>query len=280
VYIVDNKYTSDFVYPYVSQTDQMVFRFILSGEMAICSDSKQNIALSGEPSISYFSSSKSAKNQITYKKGSDHKMITLYISRERIRKLLAPKISNNQTSTIQRLFNTDGLEGCSLVIIPEIRNIVTDIFTTQFFGPLRKTYVAAKIQELLCYTVNHISSSRHSTGRVENIISLRDQEKISAVFRVLNDEYITPPSIESLSRSVGLNRTNLRKYFKIIHGQTIYEFCKNKRMAEAKSLLLHSDMNITQLAQYLGYNYSANFTLAFKKFYGIRPKDIKKLPRS
>lgn len=274
VYIVDNKYTSDFVYPYISQRDHMVFRFVLSGEMVICSSQSQNITLDG-PSVNYFSSSKSVKNQIIYTKGSDHKMITLYISRQKIKQLLMPS-SNDESALVSSLFNTEGLSGCNLMLIPEIRNIITEIFVTQFFGPLRQVYITAKIQELLCYTIKYISSNRLSSGKLENIIGLRDQQKIKQVFDILNVDYLMPPTIDSLARTVGLNRTNLRKFFKTIHGQTIYDFCKNKRMVEAKSRLLHSNMNITQLSQYLGYNHSANFTLAFKNFYGVLPKDIKK----
>lgn len=267
-YIVDNEYVSDFSLPYVSQKDHMVFRFALHGDMVIKSDRDQNIVLNGA-GVTYFSSPEKVRTEINYGKGSSHKMITLYVSREKLRELWRTPNSDNSN----RLFNADGLGGCNLALIPEIRNIVIDIFSTQFFGPLRQVYVKAKINELLCHTLRYISTISNDVP--SSIISTRDQEKVREAFELLNENYIHPPHIDILSRRVGLNRTVLRKYFKTIYGQTISEFCMVKRMVEARSKLLHSEMNITQLSQYLGYDHPANFTTAFKRHFGILPKDLR-----
>jgi len=270
VYIVDNEYTSSFIYPYISQKDHMVFRFVLTGDMVIDSNRKQNIVLHG-PSVNYFSSPKLVENKITYRKGSRHKMVTLYISRKKIRKLLSP-VTDKKNSTLHKLFNTDGLGGCNLALIPEIHGIIIEIFKNQFFGPLRQVFVTSKVNELLCYTLKYIGSI--SNDCQDSTISTKDQAKIRNVFEILNNQYIAPPPIDLIARKAGLNRTDLRKYFKIIHGQTIFDFCMNKRMIEAKSKLLFSEMSITQLGLHLGYNHPANFTMAFKKFYGVSPKKL------
>lgn len=274
VYVVDNEYQSDFIYPYTALRDHMVFRFALTGNMCIDSDHNQNIALNG-PSVSYFSSVKSSANQITYLKGSHHKMITLYVSRKKIWKLLGGKNGDNAILS-DSLFNQGESGAAHLSLTPEIHNIIIEVFGTQFFGPLRQIYVSAKINELLCHTIDYIASLSSHSHR--NTLKLRDQEKIQQVYEILNRSYCNPPAVDKLAREVGLNRTDLRRYFRMIHGQTITDFCRKKRMAEAKAKLLHSDMNVTQIALHLGYNHVTNFTLAFNKYYGVSPKKFRSRP--
>ncbi len=269
-YIVDNEYVSDFSLPYVSQKDHMVFRFALCGDMIIRSDRDQNIVINGA-GVTYFSSPEQVRTELNYCKGSNHKMITLYVSRKKLHELWrVPALDSHATN---KLFAEDGLSGCNLVLIPEMRNIVIDIFSTQFFGPLRQVYVKAKINELLCHTLRYISTI--SNDLPTSVISTRDQDKVRRAFEHLSENYLRPPHIDTISRQVGLNRTVLRKYFKTIYGQTISEFCMVKRMVEARSKLLQSDMNITQLSQYLGYDHPANFTTAFKRHFGMLPKDLR-----
>lgn len=45
-------------------------------------------------------------------------------------------------------------------------------------------------------------------------------------------------------------------------------------MTKAKSLLENSDLNISEIAQEIGYKQSHNLTSTFFKFYGIKPKDV------
>ncbi len=47
-------------------------------------------------------------------------------------------------------------------------------------------------------------------------------------------------------------------------------------MIEAKRLLELSEYNINEIALKVGYRHSCNFTTAFLKRFGVRPKDVMK----
>ncbi|MEY3038592.1 MAG: hypothetical protein RL143_1159, partial [Pseudomonadota bacterium] len=84
-------------------------------------------------------------------------------------------------------------------------------------------------------------------------------------------EYITPPTIHQLARALGLNEAKLMRDFKQLFGQTIFDFTQNIRMDAAKTLLETTSKSITEIAFDVGYEYSSNFTTAFKRRFGVPP---------
>ena len=88
---------------------------------------------------------------------------------------------------------------------------------------------------------------------------------------LLEAQYVDPPTIGELARQIGLNEAKLMHDFKQLFGQTIFDFSQNLRMDEAKKLLETTERSITEVAFDVGYEYSSNFTTAFKRRFGITP---------
>jgi AraC-like DNA-binding protein len=47
-------------------------------------------------------------------------------------------------------------------------------------------------------------------------------------------------------------------------------------MARARTLLLETELSITQIALEVGYEYAGNFTTAFKRYFGVPPNVMRK----
>ncbi len=74
-----------------------------------------------------------------------------------------------------------------------------------------------------------------------------------------------------LARQVGVNEAKLMHAFKQVFGQTIFDYTQGLRMDEAKRLLETTEKSITEIAFDVGYEYSSNFTTAFKRRFFITP---------
>jgi len=85
-----------------------------------------------------------------------------------------------------------------------------------------------------------------------------------------------PPSIKKLARMVALNNSKLKKGFHKYFNDTPYNILLEYRLQEAKRLLQNSYLNVNEISEKVGYKYTANFSNAFYKRFGIRPKDIMK----
>jgi len=71
---------------------------------------------------------------------------------------------------------------------------------------------------------------------------------------------------------VGINQTKLKAGFEQALGMTIYHHIVKLRMEHASTLLLSNEHSISSVAYLVGYDYPANFTIAFKKHFGVLPR--------
>jgi AraC-like DNA-binding protein len=82
------------------------------------------------------------------------------------------------------------------------------------------------------------------------------------------------PPLTELSAETGLSLSKLKKGFKIVFGKTAYACLHEDRMERAHSLLSERRLNVSQVAWEIGYINVGHFSTAFRKQFGIRPKEF------
>lgn len=144
----------------------------------------------------------------------------------------------------------------------------TAMFSSQLHGSTRRLFFEAKTLELLSIISSQLTQKYIPEKRLA--LTARDGDKLREVFRLLEDDPSTLPSMGVLARQLGMNRDKLIKGFKQIHGQTITEASLTLRMHRARELL-HSGESVTRVADLAGYAYIGNFSAAYRKFFGTSP---------
>lgn len=77
-----------------------------------------------------------------------------------------------------------------------------------------------------------------------------------------------------LADAVGLTPNYLGHQFKTQLGQNYTEYLKKVRLEHAKNLLSNSDLPISAISEYSGFNDVSYFIRCFKSIYGITPKQL------
>ena len=80
------------------------------------------------------------------------------------------------------------------------------------------------------------------------------------------------PTIKELSKMVGLNESNLKSGFKEIYAKPIHGFLKDHKMNVAQGLIDERNYKINEIAEQMGYSNVSHFIEAFKKKFGLTPK--------
>ena len=83
-----------------------------------------------------------------------------------------------------------------------------------------------------------------------------------------------PPTIPELARACGLNVLKLKRGFRQLFGTGVYGLFQRERMHEARRRLLLDDVPVGRVAADLGYANASHFAVAFRKQFGIAPKEI------
>jgi len=145
------------------------------------------------------------------------------------------------------------------------------ILATELRGALRRYYVEARALELLVLSLQSCIEAEANIDNPERGLSQREIERMHKARMLLEEQFVSPPTIGELARYIGLNEAKLMHDFKQLFGQTIFDFTQNLRMDQAKHLLEKTERSITEIAFDVGYEYASNFTTAFKRRFGITP---------
>ena len=143
---------------------------------------------------------------------------------------------------------------------------IDDVLSPYFYEGAAKVILSALWQKYIIDPQN--GAVNYSLSSFEKIALCRARD-------ILIQYYTEPPTIPKLARMVSLNEYRLKQGFKELFGKTVYEFLREFKMANAKSLLDNRDLTISQIAYEVGYLNVSHFTRAFRKEYGQNPSDFR-----
>ena len=92
----------------------------------------------------------------------------------------------------------------------------------------------------------------------------------------LNYHYALHTPQEILEKISMMSGTKLKKLFRQKYHSSITEYSQRKRMNIAETLLLNSSLRIQDIAKAVGYSSHSRFSACFKKYKGIRPREMRR----
>lgn len=126
---------------------------------------------------------------------------------------------------------------------------------------------------LFSLVLQEMSPSNLQSGK----LSQADINKIYTAKNLLLEQMDAPPSLIELAQKVGLNDFKLKLGFKEVFKQTAFGYLHQQRMERAREILLEQRSNVVRVANEVGYQNHGHFSVAFKKHFGITPRDYLKL---
>ena len=111
--------------------------------------------------------------------------------------------------------------------------------------------------------------------RIEKIeVKGNDDALMERVMRSINANMSDPDfNIDTLASEVGISRAQLHRKMKEITGISSGKFLRNLRMEQAARLLREGGINVSQIADKVGYADQAHFSTAFKTHFGMSPSE-------
>ncbi len=156
---------------------------------------------------------------------------------------------------------------------PAMIRAMSQLLGTDYQGDLRRVHLEAKCIELICMMSDVLSERESSCLPVK--LSTSDIDRLHEARALLARRFAEAPSVEQLAREVGLNRNKLSYGFKHLFDTTISDFCAESRLQAAWEMLCDTDLPIGRIAHRVGYRQPAAFSTAFKKRYGMTPRQAR-----
>ena len=212
------------------------------------------------------------KGQIFYKSNSEIKNIIIHI------KLVFLYEFFKENKEIKNFILNIEEQNFSRLIKVKKTDTKTKICASQIYKSLCANahdilFIQSKVLEILSYEfVDLFEQTSFNDERIK--FSSYDIKALYKAKEIIINNLMESPSIVELSKMVRLNSFKLKYGFKNFFKTTPRSFLIENRMIKAKKLLEESELNISEIANEVGYKQSHNLTSSFLKYYGVTPKDI------
>ncbi|MBO9151481.1 helix-turn-helix transcriptional regulator [Chitinophaga sp. GCM10012297] len=177
----------------------------------------------------------------------------------------AENVANNRPVYLPRCYH----------ITPRMMQVIEEVRHCHFTGGLKKLFLQSKAIELLalqCEQIETESKRTPETGKV----SRTDEEKIYHARDLLLAHAQDPLSLAELARKAGLNEFKLKNGFRKVFDNTVFGYLNDHRLEQSREMIRQGDLSFTEIADTLGYSSLQHFSNAFRKKYGLSPREVKK----
>lgn len=206
---------------------------------------------------------------VRYSKGSIIKRVGIFCSEETVRGFVPPEKYQELSNFTRR-----ELDNINLVrISSEYKNILKEILEADYKNFITHFGVRIRVLELIEKGLLHFFSEKRKVMHLQHITQ-KEMEQLHKAEELLSmPDTITFPGIESVAAAVLMSPSKLKKMFKEVYGETLYDYYNKIRMSKARELLLTGDLSIREIGLQVGYANLSNFAKNFKQAFGVTPSE-------
>jgi len=105
----------------------------------------------------------------------------------------------------------------------------------------------------------------------ENFLKGKGQFLVKRFFQLVEENYLRNLSLTDYADLMGITANHLTQTVKLLTGKTSSQIIKAKQLLEIKRLLVHTNMNVSEIANQLNFEDQSYFTKFFKRETGLTP---------
>ncbi|WP_396591080.1 helix-turn-helix transcriptional regulator [Allomuricauda sp. R78024] len=156
------------------------------------------------------------------------------------------------------------------VVSPAIAVVLSQLMNYNLHPSIKELYVRGKVYELISLYFN-----KTKDADLEQCPFLADEDnvrRIKMAKEIMISRMVEPPTLNELSKEIGLSLKKLKEGFKQIYGDSVYGFLFDYKMEYARKMLETGSHNVNEVGLRVGYSTASHFIASFKKKYGTTPK--------
>ncbi len=215
-----------------------------------------------EPCEACFTVYEGEKEGMCYNGGARYHFLSITLSPEKVHDIFSPYVEDPMV-LLQRL------DAKCFWLTPEISRTLCSFRDLETFGSgLKMMQTEAHAYEALSLCIEAAAGSS-LTPRIH-----RDDALL--VSQIKNRIDLAPafvPELTALAREYGLSVSKLSRSFKQQYGIPLHAYVIERRLCESAHLLEQRNLTVGEVAEIVGYSKQSQFSAAFKRRFGVSPKD-------
>lgn len=160
------------------------------------------------------------------------------------------------------------------MIYPSLQKIVDEIVSESVDETFKLFFLRVKAEELVCRLLMELEKrdEKHLYD-----LNIHDIQAIYKVKEQMLEHLETPPVIKELAVRANMSPTKLKRLFRQIFGNSIFNYYQEFRMKEAALLLKNEKLSVSDVGYQLGFTNLSHFSRVFKEHIGTKPKQYSRL---
>ncbi len=140
--------------------------------------------------------------------------------------------------------------------------------------PYKDTLILSEILKLVA-AINLLLDEKVQSGPLDREEDKRKRNLFEACINFINANVSRTINLDDIAAAVHFSKSYVQHVFKQKMGMSVSAYVNAQKMSIARSLLVNDESPMS-VAQKLGFEYYTTFSVKFKQYYGVSPKDIKK----
>jgi len=155
------------------------------------------------------------------------------------------------------------------IMWPSLQKNVDEILSEPANETFKLFFLRVKAEELICRLLMELENRGEKQLLALNI---HDLQAIYRVKQQMLEHLETPPIIKELAFVAHMSPTKLKRLFRQIFGDSIFNYYQRFRMQEAAFLLRTEQLSVSAAGYRMGFTNLSHFSRIFKAHIGVNPK--------
>lgn len=192
--------------------------------------------------------------------------IVVTVHADYLKELLKPKTGN---ALLQMITSGNQPFLFEEIISPQIQEIAAKVITANPAKELENFYYKLKTEELIYLLFVELLKRQDTTLQTLNGA---DVQRVYEVKDKILSKLDIPPILPELVKLSGMSESKLKRLFKQIFGDSIYNYYQSFRMKEAAYLIKEERLSVSEVGYRLGFSNLSHFSRLFETHIGLKPK--------
>lgn len=136
--------------------------------------------------------------------------------------------------------------------------------------PLQEIFLQSRCLDIVVDALAMVAGPQ-----VDDALHVRERQRMRKVCELLDSGAADAWSLAQIARHAGRNATCLQRDFRAYTGATIFDYQRSRRLLAAHDALCRRGVRVEDAAEIAGYTSAANFATAFKRRFGLTPRQAR-----
>jgi AraC family transcriptional regulator len=150
------------------------------------------------------------------------------------------------------------------------RQVLAELYAPS--APERDVYVSALVNALKAHILRGSTTAGSSDIPTAGFSAYRLHQVINVVLQHPEGTY----SLDEMAGGAGVTPSHFCRVFRTATGMSPHQYVMKAKLERAQQMLTQSQMQLSGIAEYLGFTSQSHFTRAFRQFTGKTPTDFRR----